>query len=102
MITYVVRMTAQPGKRDELLAGLRELVDGVTRDEPGALVYSFHTIDDDPDGLLSFEIFEDEAALEAHQRGQAVAAAGPKLAQLLAGSEFVRATPAMGKGVPLP
>lgn len=100
-VSYVVKMTAQPGRRDELLDGLRELVDAVVADEPGVLVYAFHTVDGEPDVVLSYEVFADEAALAAHRDGPAVARVLPRLGPLVAATEAWRGEPVMGKGIPL-
>ncbi len=100
MITYIVRMKTVPGRRDELIEGLRELIAEVEADEPGALVYSFHTIDGEPDTLMTFELFADEAALAAHRDGPAVAKATPKFADLVAETVAWRGTPAISTGLP--
>jgi len=77
-------MRAQPGKRAELLELLRELVDAAAADEPGTLVYVMHEAADDPDTVVSYELFAGEAALEAHKASPAVAAVMPRLGPLVA------------------
>jgi quinol monooxygenase YgiN len=99
VITYVVKMTAQPGRRDELLAALQALVDGAA-DEPGTLVYSFHTVDGEPDVVCSYELFVDEDALAAHRDGPVVAGALPALGPLIASTTHWRGSPVLGKGLP--
>jgi quinol monooxygenase YgiN len=91
-------MRAQPGRRAELLAILGTLVDDATRNEPGTLTYTFHTVDDDPDAVISYELFADEDALEAHKHSDAVAAAIPQLRAVTVPGSVQRLVPAIGKG----
>ena len=93
-------MRAQPGKRAELLELLRELVDAAAADEPGTLVYVMHEAADDPDTVVSYELFADEAALEAHKASPVVAAVMPRLGPLVADRSFRRLTPALATGLP--
>jgi quinol monooxygenase YgiN len=99
VITYTVAVRAQPGKRDELLEVFRELAASADA-EPGTLLYTFHTVDDDPDVVLTFEVFRDDDALKAHQRADVLTSVGPKLGPLIASSEMTRGAPAFGKGLP--
>ena len=55
------RMTARPGKRDELIAALKES----SRDVPGKLLYLFQLEHDDPDAFWINEIWESKAAYDA-------------------------------------
>ncbi|MDE2406012.1 MAG: antibiotic biosynthesis monooxygenase [Sphingomonadales bacterium] len=55
------RMTAQPGKRDELIAVLRES----SRDVPGKLVYLIQLEHDDPDSFWINEVWESRAHYDA-------------------------------------
>jgi quinol monooxygenase YgiN len=100
MIAYVVRMRARPGRRDELLAALQELVDAATAGEPGTLVYAFHTVEGDPDSVLSYELFADDEALATHRDGPSVTRMLPVIGPLVADTEAWRGTPVTGKGLP--
>jgi (4S)-4-hydroxy-5-phosphonooxypentane-2,3-dione isomerase len=93
-------MRAQPGRRAELLELLRELVDAADSGEPGTLVYVMHEAADDPDTVVSYELFADEAALEAHKASPVVAAVMPRLGPLVAEGSFRRLTPALATGLP--
>jgi quinol monooxygenase YgiN len=93
-------MRAQPGRRAELLEALRELVDAAAADEPGTLVYVMHEAADDPDVVVSYELFADEAALDVHRDSAAVAAVMPRLRSLMAESSFRRLDPAIATGLP--
>jgi autoinducer 2-degrading protein len=93
-------MRAHPGRRGELLELLRELVDAAAAEEPGTLVYVMHEAADDPDTVVSYELFADEAALEAHKESPVVAAVMPRLGPLVAEGSFRRLTPALATGLP--
>ena len=93
-------MRAHPGRRGELLELLRELVEAAAADEPGTLVYVMHEAADDPDTVVSYELFADEAALEAHKGSPVVAAVMPRLGPLVAEGSFRRLTPTLATGLP--
>ena len=78
------RLTAVAGRRDDLVASLESLADA-TRGEAGAETFVVHPARDEPDVVLGYEVFRDDAALAAHRSSEHVAAIGPKLAALLAG-----------------
>lgn len=77
------RMRAKPGRRDELVQVLGRLADAVAG-EPGCEVYSFWAADDDPDLVLAFEQYADEAALGAHFQNPALREVGGAVGDLLA------------------
>lgn len=93
-------MRAHPGRRAALLELLRELVDAAAVDEPGTLVYVMHEAADDPDTVVSYELFADEAALDAHKASPAVAAVMPRLGPLVAEGSFRRLAPILQTGLP--
>ena len=93
-------MRAQPGRRAELLELLRELVDTAASEEPGTLVYVMHEAVDDPDVVVSYDLFADEAALDAHKASPVVASVMPRLNALVAEGSFRRLTPAHATGLP--
>ena len=78
------RLTAVAGRRDDLVASLESLADA-TRGEAGAETFVVHPARDEPDVVLGYEVFRDDAALAAHRSSEHVATIGPKLAALLAG-----------------
>ena len=93
-------MRAHPGRRAELLELLRELVAAAGADEPGTLVYVMHEAADDPDLVVSYELFADDAALEAHKASPVVAAVMPRLGPLVAEGSFRRLLPVLETGLP--
>lgn len=71
-ISSVVKLTAQPGKRQELLDAMRTMLPAVA-DEPGTEVYAFNTDNADENVLWIFEVYTDQAALDAHGSSPAMA-----------------------------
>lgn len=66
-VCAVSRLTALPGHRDEVSAGMRSLRD-VVRQEHGCLAYLVHTAIDDPNVIVVYESWIDQAAMDAHHR----------------------------------
>ncbi len=66
-MAYVVtaRWTAKPGSEDTVLDALRHMIEP-SRAEPGCLLYQPTRDLDDPRVFLIYEIYDDEAAYEAH------------------------------------
>jgi quinol monooxygenase YgiN len=68
VITFTARIRAISGKEEEAKARLREMVEAVEENEPGALAYILHEVDDQPGEFLFYEVYRDEAAREAHDK----------------------------------
>lgn len=66
MISFTVRMRFRSEDRDELAQILRGLT-LASRQEPGCVSYIAHTVESDPDTILIYEQYRDEAAVEAHR-----------------------------------
>jgi quinol monooxygenase YgiN len=101
MIMYNIRVRANPGRGAELLSVFETLA-AAAEQEPGTLLYVFNNVDDDPDLVVTYEVFADADAIAAHQRSAAVAAALERLGELVAESDALRGAPAFGKGLPNP
>jgi quinol monooxygenase YgiN len=98
VITLIAKLTAQPGKRAELIEALRPVIKG-TEAEEGTLTYVLFEEPKDEDVLWFHEEYTDDAALAAHGSGEAMKAAGPAFATLLAGRpELHILTRIVGKG----
>ncbi|MGW4803394.1 putative quinol monooxygenase [Kitasatospora sp. NPDC004272] len=78
------RMTALPGRRDELVA---VLLDGfrVSGEAGGLLDYSINTAFDDPDTVWLTQLWTDKEAHDATTRSEAVAVVTRRVGPLLAG-----------------
>jgi quinol monooxygenase YgiN len=97
-ITFTATMTA-PGRSADLVDILRDLT-AAADDEPGTLLYSFHRLDEDPDTFVSFEVFADQAAVDAHVASTAVQTAVARLRELGVVSSVRRGQPLFGEELP--
>lgn len=98
-ISMFVKLTAKPGSRDDML---KVFVDSLplVNEEPGTEVYSFHTDAADENVLWVHEIYTDQAALDAHFTGPALAGIMGALGDLIDGApEMHTAAVVDGKGV---
>jgi quinol monooxygenase YgiN len=84
-IAVVVKIAAVEGKRDDLLAELGRLVDAA-KDEPGTLQYVVMADAGDPNSVLTYELYADQAALDAHASSPTMAEVGKSLGGLLDGA----------------
>lgn len=66
MISFTVRLRFRPEDRERIAAILRELTEA-SRTEPGCVNYVAHTVQGEPDTVLIYEQYRDEAAREAHR-----------------------------------
>lgn len=98
-VALVARFKAKEGKADELIAAFRPLL-AQTDQEPGTLLYALHRSSDDPDLFWVCELYADRDAFAAHSGSDAMAAATPVLAELIADSELIIGEPVAAKGAP--
>lgn len=66
MISFTVRMRFRSEDREEITNVLRELT-RASRAEPGCVTYVPHAVESEPDTVLIYEQYRDEAAVEAHR-----------------------------------
>ncbi len=66
MISFTVRMRFRTEDREEVVGILRELT-AASRAEPGCVYYIAHQVESEPDTVLIYEQYRDEAAVEAHR-----------------------------------
>jgi quinol monooxygenase YgiN len=66
VISFAVRMRFRPEDRAEIADILRQLT-AASRQEPGCVTYVPHTVEGEPDTVLIYEQYRDEAAREAHR-----------------------------------
>ena len=69
MISFTVRMTFNSEDRQEIAEALRKLAEA-SRQEPGCLTYIPHYVQGDPDTVMIYEQYRDEAAAEAHRHSE--------------------------------
>jgi quinol monooxygenase YgiN len=86
------RMTAQPGKRDELVAALLDS----SREVPGKLVYLISLEQDDPDAFWITEVWRSRADYDACLHLPQVIEGQKALGPLIAGIEHRTETVPLG------
>ncbi len=69
MISFTVRMSFSGDDREEIGAALRRLV-AASREEPGCITYIAHTVAGDPNTVLIYEQYADQAAADAHRQSE--------------------------------
>jgi quinol monooxygenase YgiN len=99
-VAVIAIIKAKDGEADAVEAAFREGVEGVASEE-GTLVYALSKSQEDPNTFYFYEMYTDDAALQAHSTGAALQAVGPKLGGKLAGRpEIIRLNPLAAKGLP--
>jgi quinol monooxygenase YgiN len=98
-IVLIAKITTQPGKRPEAVAAFQPLLDHAET-EPGTLTYRLHEDANDADALWMYEVYADQAGLDAHRASDTMKTAGRALGQLLAGAPQLTYLSAVG-GTPL-
>ena len=68
MLVLMVNIKVKPGRRDDFIAAVRADGEGTTTKEEGNLQFSAVQERDDPDRFFLFEVYRDEAALDAHRQ----------------------------------
>jgi quinol monooxygenase YgiN len=66
MISFTVRMTFRSDDHDEIVQILRELT-RLSRQEDGCVSYVPHFVESDPNTIVIYEQYRDEAAAEHHR-----------------------------------
>ena len=66
MVSFTVRMTFRPEDHKEIEDILRELT-RLSRQEPGCVSYVPHFVESEPETVLIYEQYKDEAAAEHHR-----------------------------------
>jgi quinol monooxygenase YgiN len=69
MVSFTVRLTFRSEDREEVAQTLRELT-RLTRHEEGCVSYIPHFVESDPDTVLLYEQYRDEAAVDAHRESE--------------------------------
>ena len=87
MIAVLARLNVAAGKESEFESVMLELASNVREKEAGNHLY---TLVKDDDGYAVMELYDDDAALAAHQQSDHFRAAGPKFAGLMAGAPSIQ------------
>ena len=69
-IAVIAKITTQPGKRADVIAGMASMLAHV-ESEPGTLVYTLLEDQAEADVMWVYEEYSDKAALDAHSSSDA-------------------------------
>lgn len=95
----LARISAKPGKRDDLIAALQTALE-TAKGEQGTIYYILHTDAKNADVLYMYELYENQDAFNAHVGSDAFKALGPAITPFLAGApEMTFLGPVGGKGL---
>lgn len=84
-IGVIATLKVQGGKGSEFEKVFSELAGQVRTNEPGNKLYQVFKSRKEADTYVVMEIYQDQAALDAHGKSDHFKAAGPKLGPTLAG-----------------
>src|ERR1051325_11020783 len=89
MRALFVTVRMKPEYRDQILKGALEDGRGSREDEPGCLRFDVIQDDNDPDTVYFYEVYRDDAALEAHRAAPHYSAWGILPAEWFVGQKAV-------------
>jgi quinol monooxygenase YgiN len=84
-ITVIAKLKVKPGSEAEFESAAREMIATVRTAEPGTLNYILHKNAKDASEFVYYEVYQDQAALDAHGKTDHMKAFGGKIGTLLAG-----------------
>jgi len=67
MIALVVTINIKPDHKEEFMASMMGDARGSNNDEPGCLRFDVLQDNEDPNQIHLYEVYQDEAAVEAHR-----------------------------------
>jgi len=99
-VAVVAKITALPGKRDEVAGILKEMIAHV-EGEPDTLIYSMNLDTVDTEVIWFFELYSGPEALAAHGTSDKMKEVGGRLRELAAGRPEIHVCePYAAKGLP--
>lgn len=99
-VAVIAKIPAAPGKRAELVAALQQALANAAG-EAGTLHYILHEDAKDENALWFYELYTDQAALDAHMGSEGFKALGPAIGAFVGGRpELTFLKPVGGKGLP--
>ena len=84
-ITIIAKLKVKPGSEAAFEAAGKEMIATVKTSEPGTLAYVLHKNTKDPTEFTYYEVYQDQAALDAHGKTDHMRAFGRAIGPLLAG-----------------
>jgi quinol monooxygenase YgiN len=94
-VRFTCKNEASAEAYDRLVA---QTVEGIRAHEPGTVVYACHRVDGQPLQRVFYELYQDEAAFEAHEAAPHTRRYLAEREQYLAATEVDRLTLQTGKG----
>ncbi len=82
-VTVIAELVSKPDRADALRDLMVAFAEG-SRHEPGCLHYTLTEDAKQPGRFMTFEVWADQASIEAHMQTPAIKAAVPKLGDILA------------------
>ena len=68
MIALMVTINIKPGHKEAFMASMLDDARGSNNDEPGCLRFDVLQDNDNPNRIHLYEVYQDEAALDAHRQ----------------------------------
>lgn len=98
-IAVLAKLTAADGRRDDLVDAIGTMLEAVEAEE-GTEVYALHRDVGDENVVWFYELYTDQASLDAHSSSDAMKEFGKGLAGLVAAApEIMLLDPVGGKGL---
>jgi quinol monooxygenase YgiN len=92
-VSVVAKLTIKPDKADEFPAQWDDLMGHIADHEPGCHHYTLHRSSTEPNVFFVTEIYENQAALDAHMGSDAFAAFGGGLGDFVESADLQFAAP---------
>ena len=84
-ITVIAKLKAKSGSEAQIEAAFKDMIGKVRANEPGTMAYVLHKSTQDPTTFVFYEVYQDQAAFDAHGKTPHMAEMGGKLRGLLDG-----------------
>ncbi len=88
MISVLAKVTARPGRENELRALFAAQVDNVRHQEPRTAAYAIYSVAEAPGTFYFLEQYEDEDARAAHANAPHIRADIARLGELTSGGDL--------------
>jgi len=99
-VAVIAKISVLPGTRADAIVAFHQAITNATG-EAGTLQYVLHEDAKQDDLLWIYELYTDQAALDAHSTSDGMKALGPVLRPFMAGRpELTYLNPVAGKGLP--
>ena len=87
-VSIVAKLTIKADKADEFPAQWDALIDHVSANEPGCEHYTLHRSQNEPNVFYVTEVYENQAALDAHMGSDVFASFGAGLGDFVEGGDM--------------